>query len=139
MPAQTGQPESIEVARNAWGVIVHHPQWRTLELRWLPTTRKMGDDGFRATIQLQASEGLRLKPACMFIDATEFVHQFGEGVMEWRDEHVIPEYNTAGVTKFAFLMPPGAPGTVESGTEPQVEGRANFPTARFTTRAGAYA
>jgi hypothetical protein len=139
MQVQPIQAPSVEVARNAWGIIVHHPQWQTLELRWLPTTRDMNDDGFKETIQLQAAEGERLKPAYMFIDATEFFHQFGEGVMDWRDEHVIPRYNTAGVTKFAFLMPEGTPGTVEAGTEPAIEGRATFPTARFTTRETAYA
>src|SRR5690348_11079905 len=113
MQAESAHTESVEMARNAWGVMIHHPQWHTLELRWFPSTREMTDDGFKETIQLQASEGERVRPANMFIDATEFFHQFGEGVMDWRDEHVIPRYNAAGVKRFAFLMPAGAPGTVE--------------------------
>src|SRR5712691_93071 len=104
--------ESTEVARNDWGVIVHHRQWRTLELRWLPSTRDMADEGFTETIQLLASEGERLRPTYMFIDATQFVHQLGEGVLDWRDEHVIPRYSAAGVTRFAFLVPEGSPNTV---------------------------
>src|SRR5215469_12002570 len=79
--------ESREVARNQWGVLVHHPQWRTLELRWLPTTSVMSDDGFKETLQLLASEGERLRPTYMFIDSLQFFHQLGEGVLEWRDEH----------------------------------------------------
>jgi hypothetical protein len=139
---QTGSTHagrSNEVARNAWGVIVHHPQWETLELRWLPETRDMSDDGFKETIQLLASEGERLRPAYMFIDATEFFHQLGTGVLDWRDEHVIPRYNAAGVTRFAFLMPDGTPNTVESGSAPHVEGRATFLTGWFITREKAYA
>ena len=135
----THAEQSTEVARNAWGVIVHHPQWTTLELRWLPTTRDMSDDGFKETIQLLASEGERLRPAYMFIDATEFFHQLGTGVLDWRDEHVIPRYNAAGVTRFAFLLPEGTPNTVESGAATHVEGRATFPTGWFTTREKAYA
>jgi catechol 2,3-dioxygenase-like lactoylglutathione lyase family enzyme len=131
--------ESSEVARNQWGVIVNHPQWQTLELRWLPSTRDSSDDDFRETLQLLASEGERLRPKFMFIDSTQFFHRLGEGVLEWRDEHVIPRYNAAGVMRFAFLWPDGTPNTVESGATPQVEGSATFPTAWFTTREKAYA
>lgn len=131
--------ESTEVARNDWGVLVHHPQLRTLELRWLPSTRDMTDQGFKDSLQLLASEGERLRSMYMFIDATQFFHQLGEGVLDWRDEHVIPRYSAAGVMRFAFLVPEGAPNTVESGATPRVEGRATFPTGWFTTREKAYA
>jgi hypothetical protein len=130
--------ESAEVARNNWGVIVHHPRWQTLELRWLPDTRDMSDEGFKETLQLLATEGERLRPQYMFIDATEFCHSIGEGVLDWRDEHVIPRYGAAGVTRFAFLVPESTPNTVESGAEPHVEGRATFPTGWFTSREKAY-
>jgi hypothetical protein len=130
--------EAAEAARNRWGVIRHHGQWRTLELEWLPTTREMDDDGFKETLQLFAGAGERLKPAFMLIDANEFHHQLGEGVLRWRDEHIIPRYNGAGVTKFAFIVPPGTPGTVETGGTPQVEGSASFPTGWFSGRDRAY-
>ena len=106
---------------------------------WFPSTRDMADRGFKETIQLLASEGERLRPMYMFIDATQFFHQLGEGVLDWRDEHVIPRYSEAGVTRFAFLVPEGSPNTVESGAEPRVEGRATFPTGWFSTRAKAHA
>jgi hypothetical protein len=52
------------------------------------------------------AEGRRNVPdLAMLIDANEFHHEFGEGVMYWRDEHIIPRYNAAGVTRFAFLVP----------------------------------
>ncbi len=70
------------------------------------------------------------------IDATDFAHKFGEGVMEWRDDHVIPRYGAAGVRKFAFLMP-GFPDTVETGADEVFEGPATFPTAWFAERADA--
>ncbi len=130
--------EPVEVARNDWGLILHHQRWQTVELRWLPTTRDMTDEDFKHTLELQAGAGERLRPRFMFIDATEFHHEFGDGIMEWRDENIIPRYNSAGVTKFAFLVPEGAPGTVESGGAPAVEGRATFPTAWFSTRERAY-
>ena len=130
------QVEPVEVARNPWGVVVHHEGWQTLELRWLPT--ELSDADFKETITLLADLGEQYKPRCIIIDATEFHHQFGPGVMEWRDENIIPRYGAAGVTKFAFLVNPGFPGTVESGGHPDAEGRATFPTGWFSTRERAY-
>ena len=131
--------QPIEVARNAWGAIVHHPNWHMVELKWFPATRQMTDDDFKATLDLHTSQSERLQPVpFMLIDATEFFHSFADAsTLEWRDKHIIPRYNAAGVTRFAFHVPPGAPGTVESGGVPAVEGSANFPTAWFTTRAKA--
>lgn len=132
------QTEPVEIARNKWGVVLDHRAWRTLELKWLPTTREMDDNGFKETLGLLAAEGERVKPSFMLIDATEFHHSFGEGVMEWRDEHIIPRYTAAGVTKFAFVVGEGVPGTVESGAVPAPEGRAQFPTGWFASRERAY-
>ena len=130
--------EPVEVARSEWGVVLDHRAWRTLELRWLPAPRDMGDDGFKETLDLLAAEGERIRPAFMLIDATEFHHEFGEGVMEWRAEHIIPRYNAAGITRFAFVVGEGAPGTVESGGVPAPEVGAQFPTGWFETRQRAY-
>ena len=52
----------------------------------------------------------------------------------WRDANIIPRYNAAGVTKFAFLMPEGMPAI---GAPPAPEGPAEFPTAYFGRRADA--
>jgi hypothetical protein len=130
--------EPVESARNSWGVVLDHERWRTLELRWLPSTSEMSDEGFKETLELFAAEGERAKPEYMIIDATEFHHELGDGVMEWRDREIIPRYNAAGVKKFAFLWPAGMPGTVEAGAVPEPEGSANFPTGWFTGRERAY-
>jgi hypothetical protein len=130
------QAQPVEVARNPWGVILHHRGWQTLELRWLPVD--MSDADFKDTLGLLAEMGEQHNPRFMIIDATDFHHEFGPGVMQWRDEHIIPRYGAAGVTKFAFLVGDGFPGTVESGGEPGVEGRATFPTGWFSTRDRAY-
>jgi hypothetical protein len=132
------QQEPVEMTRNDWGVILEHRQWQTVELRWLPSTREMTDEGFKATLELLAEAGERVHPRFMLIDAYEFHHEFGDGVMAWREENVIPRYSSAGVAKFAFLVPEGAPGTVESGGTPIVEGPATFPTGWFSTRERAY-
>ena len=131
--------ESQELAANDWGTITYYPQWNTLELTWSPDTRSMGDDGFRQTLQLLADQGLKVRPKFMIIDATQFVHTLGEGVLAWRDENIVPLYNQAGVQKFAFLAAAGMPGTVEQGGVPAPDGPAAFPTAWFETRDRMYA
>jgi hypothetical protein len=131
--------EPQELAANAWGTITHHPAWNTLELKWSPTTSSMSDDGFRQTLQILADQGLKVRPRFMIIDATEFYHSVGEGVLAWRDEHIVPLYNQAGIEKFAFLAPAGMPGTVEKGGEPMPDGPASFPTAWFETSERMYA
>jgi hypothetical protein len=130
--------EPVEVARNQWGVVLDHRGYGTLELRWLPTTREMGDDGFKETLELLAGETERLRPSNLLVDSMEFFHRMGEGVNEWRDANIVPRYNAAAVRKFAFIVPEGVPGTVESGGVPAVDGPANFPTGWFSSRERAY-
>jgi hypothetical protein len=131
--------QPLEVARNEWGVILHHPEKQLLELRWFPSTRTMTDDDFKASLELYTTEAERLRPIpLMLIDATEFLHAFGDpAVLTWREETIIPRYNAAGVIRFAFHVPPGTPGTVESGVAPAAEPGANFPTAWFSSRESA--
>ena len=91
---------TTEVIRNSWGAILHHANEAILELRWLPTT--MTDNAFKATLALFAGEAEKIRPSFLLIDATEFRHSFGPGVMAWRDDAIIPRYGAAGVKKFAF-------------------------------------
>src|SRR6266702_1292111 len=111
--------EPVEVARNEWGAVLHHEALRTLELL--------------------AGECERFRPASVLVDSMEFLHRMGEGVNEWRDEKIVPRYHAAGVARFAFLVPEGVPGTVESGGTPAVDGPANFPTGWFSGRERAVA
>jgi hypothetical protein len=131
--------QTQQVASNEWATLTYYPDWKTLELKWAATTRSMGDDGFRQTLQLLADEGLKLRPACMIVDATEFFHPVAQGTFAWRDEQIIPLYNQAGVQKFAFLTTSAMPRTVEKGAEPAPDGPATFPTAWFETRDRLYA
>ena len=131
--------EPQELAANEWGAITYYPQWDTLELKWGPQTRSMTDDGFKQTLQVMADHGLKVRPRYMIIDATQFSHTLGEGTLAWRDEHIVPLYNDAGVEKFAFLTAASMPGTAEKGAAAVPEGRATFPTGWFETRERMYA
>ena len=119
---------SIEVAGNEWGAIVQHPD--LLELRWLTSTASMTDGGFMATLCLFVWEAEKRRPRGLLIDAVEFHHRFSDGVLAWRDAHIIPRYGAAGVRRFAFLVPAGFPA---AGKEAR-EGPAVFPTRWFVNR-----
>ena len=131
--------DEVEVARDQYGVVIHHPAAALLELRWLPATAHMNDEDWKAGLELLAGQAERLRPAFLLIDATQFGHRFAnpDQVMTWRDQTIIPRYNRAGVKKFAFQMPPEFQQTMEAGAEPVHEGPASYPTAWFTERANA--
>jgi hypothetical protein len=128
-----------EIAKTDWGSIIYYDDWKTLELKWFPSTKDASDDEVKGTMELFANESEKTKPDFLIVDTTEFFHRWGEGMMDWRDTEIIPHYNAAGVTKFAFIAGDGFPGeTVESGAEPAPEGPANFPTGWFESRDSAY-
>jgi hypothetical protein len=124
---------ACEVSSNEWGRIVHHPHLGVLELQWRNVP--MTDEAFMATLCLLALESERLRPRALLVDAREFRHQFGPGVMDWRDATIIPRYGAAGVRGFAFVLPRGSPAVGEE----RVDGRAVFPTAWFDSHASAFA
>ncbi len=70
----------------------------------------------------------------VLVDVTKIDHTPSDDFEAWRAAQIIPRYNAAGVKKFAFLLPPDVPNTVESGTRPATEGNANFPTGYFASR-----
>lgn len=74
----------------------------------------------------------------MIIDATELFHTIDKDALAWRDGHIVPLYNDAGIEKFAFLVTDVIPGTVEEGGTPGPGGPATFPTAWFETREHIY-
>ena len=80
------------------------------------------------------TEAEKLRPRALLIEAVEFRHRFGDEVMKWRDAHIVPRYGSAGVRKFAFVMPAGFP---DAGQERQ-EGPAIFPTKWFVNRQQAF-
>ena len=131
------QPQ--QVASDDWATVTYHPDWNTLELTWGVQTRSMSDDGFKQTLQMFAEQGLKFRPSSMIIDSVDFYHEVGAGTMSWRNQHIVPLYNEAGVQKFAFLVSDHAPGTVEKGGTPAPDGPAQFPTAWFETRDRLYA
>ena len=119
-----------------WGECIARPAERCSEIRWYDTTEAMDGDDFNRFLARFAgvveTSGL---PGAL-VDAGQFKMDVARMNMGWRDEHIIPRYNKAGLKKFAFIMPAGMPAI---GAPPQKEGPADFPTAYFGTRAAALA
>jgi len=125
---------AIELNRDEYGVIRHHREDGILELEWLEASANMTDDDFKRSMQRYAELAAEHSTPYLLVDVTSFRHSMGESVGAWRDKHVIPAYNAAGVEKFAFLVLAGAPGTVEEGNAPAKEPPGEFPTGYFTER-----
>jgi hypothetical protein len=123
-----------ELNRDEYGVIRHYQEDRILELEWLEASANMTDDDFKRSMQRYAELAGEHSTPYLLVDVTKFRHSMGEGVGAWRDKHIIPAYNAAGVARFAFLVPPGARGTVEEGNAPAKELPGEFPTGYFTER-----
>ena len=131
-------PEQL-VASDRWGQIIYYDDWKSLELRWLPSTADAADADLKTTMEAFANEAVNRRPTSLIVDTTEFRHAWGDGMMQWRDAKIIPLYNQAGVAKFAFIAHPKYPGpTVEAGAAPAPDGPATFPTGWFKTREAAY-
>ncbi|MGI9331716.1 MAG: hypothetical protein ACR2RL_01040 [Gammaproteobacteria bacterium] len=94
--------------------------------------------GTRDALKVQSSAGQveQLGRSGALVDAVQFKMDMSRMSMGWRDEHIIPRYNRAGLQKFAFVVPGGMPAI---GNDPVVDGPASFPTAYFASRADALA
>ena len=124
------------VYNDQWGEIIDHPDHDCVEIRWYDTTSDMSGDDFNRFLDAYAGQVEACGRANGLIDGVQFKMDMAKMHMGWRDEHIIPRYNAAGVTKFAFIMPAGMPAI---GAPPAPEGPADFPTGYFGTRAEALA
>jgi hypothetical protein len=129
----------MDLHHDSFVTISRHPDQRALEMSWTDATASMTDDDFKNEMTRLAELCEREHEPNVLIDVTHFLHQPSEDVGTWRETNIVPRYNAAGVEKFAFLVPPSAPSTVEAGSTPQVEGVASYPTGYFGSREMLYA
>ena len=125
---------ATELNRDEYGVIRQYREDGILELEWLEASAHMTDDDFKRSMQRYAELAGEHSTPYLLVDVMKFRHSMGESVGAWRDQHIIPAYNAAGVEKFAFLLAAGAPGTVKEGNIPAKEPPGEFPTGYFTER-----
>ena len=119
-----------QLYHDRFGDILYDDATGVLELRWLPETATMTDDDYMGWLERYAAAAEQHHVPFTLIDTLEFKHHPGAHTGPWREEHIIPQYNRAGVKKFAFLLPAGS---APQG-EPAPEGSAQFPTGYFDSR-----
>ncbi len=124
----------MELERDELGTVNLDPDTGVLELRWTEATAQMTDEQFKAAMERFVGYAQEHAQSNVVIAVTRFAHHPGPEVGTWREEHIVPRYNVARVRKFAFLVPEGAPSTVEAGSAPEPEGTASFPTGYFDSR-----
>ena len=119
-----------QLYHDRFGVMIYDDARNILELRWFAETESMTDDDYMRWLERYAAAAEQYHVPFTLIDTRAFQHHPGAHMGPWREEHIIPQYNRAGVKKFAFLLPAG---TVPK-TEPMPEGAAKFPTGYFDSR-----
>jgi hypothetical protein len=124
-------PAVTFVYEDRFGEVIDHAQAGYVELCWYDTTETMSKEQFEQWLAGFAGAVEDLRRAAVLIDGTSFLMDPGNNDMEWRDAHIVPRYNAAGVRKFAFHMPEGMAAI---GTPPSREGPADYPTAYFGRR-----
>jgi hypothetical protein len=122
------------VYEDEWGSIIDRPNPGFLEIRWFDTTSMMTRAQFNRWLETFADHVEERRRPSVLVDATCFRMKPEEFDPAWRDTHIIPRYNRAGLQKFAFHMPEGMPLI---GRPAEKEGPGQFPTGYFGTRADA--
>ena len=119
-----------QLYQDKFGVMLYDDARNMLELRWFAETASMSDDDYMGWLERYAAEAEQYHIPFTLIDTRAFKHHPGAHTGPWREEHIIPQYNRAGVKKFAFLLPAGT----APEAEPMPEGAAWFPTGYFDMR-----
>ena len=119
------------VWEDQWGEIIDRPEADLIEIRWYDTTRDLDTHACNEWLSRFAGAVEQTRRSCILTDAISFRMPMERMDSAWRDAHIVPRYNAAGVKKFAFLMPEGMPAI---GAPPTHEGPAEYLTAYFGTR-----
>jgi hypothetical protein len=120
----------MELEQTAAGSFRFDPEGRILELAW--SDAELSDDDVKRMLRRFGEHASARPGANLLVDARRFRYAWAPAMDAWRDATVIPVYNDAGVRKFAFLVPEGAP------TRPPARmGPASFETGYFSSREAA--
>jgi hypothetical protein len=120
-----------QLYHDRFGAIMYDAAKQILELQWSAETEVMTDKDFKEWLERYATAAEQHHGSFALIDTRVFKHHPAADFLAWRDEHIIPHYNRAGIKKFAFLLAEGS----APNSEPAPEGPALFPTGYFDSRA----
>jgi hypothetical protein len=92
----------VHIYEDEWGEIIDHPDDGFTEIRWYDSTSAMQAEDFQQWLTTFAGYVEQLRRPGVLIDSTSFLMDPSFMDAAWRDEHIVPRYNAAGVKKFAF-------------------------------------
>lgn len=122
------------VYEDRFGEVIDRPSLDLVELRWFDTTEVISKQAFQEWLTKFAGCVERCGRRNVLVDNTSFRMNLDQMDGPWRDTNIIPRYNAAGVSRFAFHMPLGMPMI---GSTPAPEPPAGFPTGYFGSRQSA--
>ncbi|MGI9607867.1 MAG: hypothetical protein ACR2P0_17195 [Acidimicrobiales bacterium] len=127
---------STIVYEDEFGEVIDRPDLDLIEIRWFDTTTALDAPTFHTWLTHFADAVEQAGRRRVLTDSTSFGMDMAHMDGDWRDQNIIPRYNSAGVQKFAFHLPAGAPPI---GAPPTHEGPSHYPTAYFGARSDALA
>jgi len=101
-----------------------------LRLVWTEKTANMPDEEFKRALSLYADYALKHRTAGLLVVVRNFRHRPGPEIGKWRSEEIVPRYEAAGVTKFAYVIGADAPMPAPKS---RMEAKEAFETRHFCT------
>ena len=117
-----------------WGEVIDRPDQDFVEIRWYDSTSEIDADTFNDWLSGFAGVVEHAGRSGVLVDSVVFGMPMETMDWEFRNTQIIPRYNAAGVQRFAFILPAGSPPI---GSDPYIDGPAQYPTAYFGARADA--
>lgn len=87
----------------------HNPEANAIELDWKSNTSTMSEDDFKLALEHLAKHIGEQSATGTLVDVRTFGFTMTPQLGGWRDENIIPAYNTAGLKRFAYVLPQGMP------------------------------
>ena len=116
----------MELEEGKYWSMTFDPKSNVVQLIWTAQTDAMTDEDFKDGVARFTGYAEQHHAKGLFVDVRAFGHQMTPELGKWRQDEIVPRYNVAGVLRFAYVLPPGAPA---AGPE-QYEGE-DFATAYF--------
>ena len=118
----------MQLHQNEFLTLSLEPDTHVLRIDWTDDTGGMSDADFRDALDRFAGFAAEHTTPNLLVDVRQFKFDVPEETGAWRQAEITPRYNSAGVRKFAYILPGAAP------LPPEAPADANAGGDRFATR-----
>ena len=116
----------MELEKGKYWSMTFDSESKVVQLIWTPQTGAMTDDDFKEGVDRFTAHAEQNNAKGLFVDVRDFGHRMSPELGQWRQDKIVPRYNAAGVLRFAYVLPPGAPAV-----EPKQNEGEDFVTGYF--------